>query len=127
MAVYTLSENNTLKASASLAASGVTTNDLDLSTSGPLEATVYVGNTGGGTVQAAAQVTVSVLVSVDGGTTYTTLSGGGTFGISTVASTLVSNSITLAGGKRYRFQFTNTDTANATTVVAIYSKVTAFS
>jgi hypothetical protein len=45
-----------------------------------------------------------------------------------VASTLASVAISLAGGLKYQVQFMNTDATNAiTTVGAVYSKITGIS
>jgi hypothetical protein len=127
MASFTITNNQTLRAGASLAAATTATANLDLETSGPLAATLVVSSTPGASVTAGAQLTVNVLVSVDGGTTYDTVPVT-SVALPSVASTLASVAISLAGGLKYQVQFVNTDATNAiTTVGAVYSKITGIS
>ena len=124
MASFTITNNQTLRAGASLAANTTQTANLDLETSGPLKATVVVSSTPGASVTSGAQLTINVLVSVDGGSTYDTVPIT-SVAIPSVASTLASVAIEVAGGVRYQFQFVNTDSTNSlTTVSATYSKIT---
>jgi hypothetical protein len=110
-----------------LAAATTATANLDLETSGPLAATLVVSSTPGASVTAGAQLTVNVLVSVDGGTTYDTVPVT-SVALPSVASTLASVAISLAGGLKYQVQFVNTDATNAiATVGAVYSKITGIS
>lgn len=122
MAQFVTTENNVLRAAASLAANGTATSNLNL-TGGPLSATLVVSSTPGATVTANAGITINILVSGDGGSTYSTVPAYSTF-IPSVASTLASVAIELPGGKRYQVQYVNTDGSNAITLVgSVYSVV----
>ena len=120
MATFAFLENQIGLASQSLALSASVTFNLDLRTM--LGATLELRNTGGGTVQAGAAVNIFAYTSSDG-TTYSTTSITSP-ALPTVVNTLQSLSVFLDGGRRYQIKLTNTDSANATVVAAVYSEIT---
>lgn len=128
MANLQTSDNNSLRASASLAANTTDNKTLNMEgPGGPLQATINIDCTPGGTVAAGAQLTVNVLVSTDGGSTFATVPLF-SVAIPSVISTRACATIVLEGGKYYRIAFVNTDASNAiTTLVSTYSLVTSIS
>lgn len=102
--------------SGSLAANTATTFNLDVSAG--FEAVVQIGNTGGGTVAATNGCQVTVLGRV-GSTPVADTVGYIPFTLTTVVSTLATQSFKLPWG-RYTIQLKNLDVTNAITVVATY-------
>jgi hypothetical protein len=108
----TVNTQANLLASGSLAASGTTTADLDLT--GKFGADVQVKDTGGGTVAATNGVQVDVFRLFGAGPTADTLAVL-TFVIPTTTSTATYKSLHLETGK-YRIKLTTLDASNAVTV-----------
>lgn len=116
MAAPTVTSNQTLHTSASLAGAGTASDNLDIRTK--FEARVQVKNTGGGTVAATNGLQVDVFRYVDGGTRKDTIAMT-TLIIPTTTSTEKEQSFALPTG-HYSVKFTNLDVTNAITVDALY-------
>lgn len=118
MAVINLTENQSLRASATLAAAA-NVNTSDLYVAGAFGYDVVVTGTPGGTIVANSGITINVLVSADAGSTYPTTATIGPFFLASVASTLNSLGFSLPGGKRYRINLVNTDGTNSIASVSV--------
>lgn len=116
MAAPTVTSNQTLHTSASLAGGATASDNLDIRTK--FEARVQVKNTGGGTVAATNGLQVDVYRYVDGGTRKDTIAML-TFTIPTTVSVEKEQSFVLPTG-HYSVKFTNLDVTNAITVDALY-------
>lgn len=109
--------------SASLAAAGTVTFNLDFSTK--FEGHIQVKNTGGGTVAATNGLQIDVFPAVDTGPDYDTVSAYTTV-IATVTSTTNYATIKVPTGK-YQVKLTNLDPTNAVTRAAQTATIDAVS
>lgn len=119
MAVLHWTTNQTLRASATLAANTTATVALDLETAGPLGAVLVVKSTPGASVTSGAGLTINLRQSADGGSNFSTIATMSFF-IPSVASTAASLAISVPPGN-WDVDHANTDVSNAITVESKFS------